>query len=97
MKRVDRYKAGDGNPGIGFDCPGCGVLHVVPVEGPRAWGFNGSLERPTLTPSLLVRWTMGEERREHVCHSFVRDGRIQFLTDCTHARAGQTVDLSEVP
>ncbi len=30
-----------------------------------------------------------------VCHSFVRDGRIQFLGDCTHELAGQTVDLPE--
>lgn len=30
-----------------------------------------------------------------VCHSFVRDGRIQFLSDCTHALAGQTVPLPE--
>lgn len=29
------------------------------------------------------------------CHSFVTDGRIQFLGDCTHALAGQTVDLPE--
>ena len=28
-----------------------------------------------------------------VCHSFVRDGRIEFLSDCTHALAGQTIDL----
>lgn len=31
-----------------------------------------------------------------ICHSFVRDGRIQFLPDCTHALAGQTVDLPEI-
>lgn len=31
------------------------------------------------------------------CHSFVTDGRIQFLGDCTHALAGQTVDLCEFP
>ncbi|WP_027489383.1 DUF6527 family protein [Rhodanobacter sp. OR92] len=31
-----------------------------------------------------------------ICHSFVRDGRIQFLGDCTHALAGQTVDLPEI-
>ena len=29
------------------------------------------------------------------CHSFVRDGRIEFLSDCTHDLAGQTVDLPE--
>ncbi|MDB5853308.1 MAG: RcapMu34 [Herminiimonas sp.] len=32
-----------------------------------------------------------------ICHSFVTDGRIQFLTDCTHALAGQTVDLPDYP
>ena len=31
------------------------------------------------------------------CHSFVTDGRIQFLGDCTHALAGQTVDLPDFP
>jgi hypothetical protein len=30
-----------------------------------------------------------------ICHSFVTDGRIQFLDDCTHALAGQTVDLPD--
>jgi hypothetical protein len=29
------------------------------------------------------------------CHSFVTDGRIQFLGDCTHALAGQTIDLPD--
>ncbi len=29
------------------------------------------------------------------CHSFVRDGQIQFLGDCTHALAGQTVPLPD--
>lgn len=28
-----------------------------------------------------------------VCHSFVTDGQIQFLGDCTHSLAGQTVPL----
>ena len=32
-----------------------------------------------------------------VCHSFVTDGRIQFLNDCTHPLAGQTVNLPEFP
>ena len=32
---------------------------------------------------------------EEICHSFVIDGRIQFLSDCTHALANQTVDLPD--
>jgi len=31
-----------------------------------------------------------------VCHSFVRDGMIQFLGDCTHELAGKTVPLPEI-
>ena len=32
-----------------------------------------------------------------VCHSFVNDGKIQFLGDCTHHLANQTVALPEWP
>lgn len=32
----------------------------------------------------------------HTCHSFVRDGQIEFLSDCTHALAGKTVPLPAV-
>lgn len=31
-----------------------------------------------------------------ICHSFIRDGKIIFLNDCTHALAGQTVDLPDI-
>jgi hypothetical protein len=30
------------------------------------------------------------------CHSYVTDGKIQFLADCSHALAGQTVDLPDI-
>jgi hypothetical protein len=28
-----------------------------------------------------------------VCHSWVTEGRIKYLNDCTHALAGKTIDL----
>jgi hypothetical protein len=31
------------------------------------------------------------------CHSFVRDGEIQFLADCSHAMAGMTVPIPDWP
>jgi hypothetical protein len=31
------------------------------------------------------------------CHVFVRGGMIEFLADCTHAFAGQTVPLPDLP
>jgi len=103
MARAKNVTYGDGSPyGISFECPACGDRHVVPTHGPKAWSYNGSLERPTLTPSILVRWRASDPddpaavARESVCHSFVSDGRIQFLGDCTHDKAGQTVDLPEI-
>jgi hypothetical protein len=91
-----------------FHCPGCGINHCVytdgfPQAGPR-WQFNGDLSKPTFNPSLLVRWSEpsdnpsefdNQEKDKHfICHSFVKDGRIQFLSDSTHALAGQTVDIA---
>lgn len=37
------------------------------------------------------------EHEPVVCHSFVADGLIQFLGDCTHALAGKTVSLGTLP
>jgi hypothetical protein len=103
---------------VAFMCPGCKEMHHVrtclpglrgSIDGP-SWQFNGDYDRPTFSPSVLVRghaverddtgrWT-GEWLRDGagnpistVCHSFVRDGQIQFLGDCTHPLAGQTVPL----
>ncbi len=44
-------------------------------------------------------WVRGPDGKPipSVCHSFVTDGQIQFLSDCTHALAGQTVPLPEMP
>jgi hypothetical protein len=81
-----------------FRCPGCRSGHVIPTGqgvGPR-WSWNGDAHRPTFKPSILVRRPDPDgELPEDVCHSFVRDGQIQFLNDCTHALAGQTVPLPE--
>jgi len=85
-----------------IDCPGCGFSHApavrgAPPDGAHVWQWNGSLEAPTISPSLLVRApAYGDPPRDLVCHSFIRDGRIQFLSDCTHSLAGQTVDLPPV-
>jgi Family of unknown function (DUF6527) len=92
-----------GSKGISFWCPGCDGPHAVNVEGVDAWTWNGDVEKPTLNPSILC-WTnhkdgvrLPEGQRVTLCHSFVRDGRIQFLGDCPHALKNQTVDLPDWP
>lgn len=74
-----------------FICPGCGYGHTPVVEGKGAWQWNGSLDAPTISPSILVNQHDPKQR----CHSFVRDGKIEFLNDCFHELAGQTVELPE--
>ncbi len=118
MGRISKIlrEADNGNGGktLLFYCAGCGMAHQVWVgagQGPR-WGWNGDAERPTFTPSVLVRWRQyeppaltqeirGQIRRgeimqkpvEKVCHSFITDGRIQYLSDSTHHLASQTIEL----
>lgn len=78
-----------------FFCPGCECGHQVPVNrGPRAWQWNGKLDAATLQPSILVnRGSMNPT--QPICHSYVTEGKIQFLADCTHKLAGQTVEAPD--
>ncbi|TAA42479.1 DUF6527 family protein [Pseudoxanthomonas winnipegensis] len=81
---------------VSFKCPGCGLHHTLsvgPSDRPR-WDWNGSMERPTFSPSILASMPWGQGKVPKVCHSFVRDGQIEFLGDCTHALAGKTVALA---
>jgi len=86
---------------LAFLCPACGCDHAVTVD--RAdhpcWTWNGSVDAPTFSPSLLVRWghLPGDDRPKRVCHSFVENGSIRFLEDCTHSMAGQTVPIPDYP
>lgn len=83
-------------------CPGCeqagwGGLHQIGYQGDGAtpepvWSWNGDRERPTVTPSLLV--TRNEDEK---CHSYITDGSWVYQADSTHALAGQTVPLPDLP
>lgn len=106
MPRLRRCVKNDGSLyGYMIWCAGCEQAHVLTTEpwtrewtekdgtkksapGP-VWTFDGNMESPTFAPSLLCNKDWAERR----CHSFVRAGQIQYLDDCFHALAGQTVDL----
>lgn len=103
MARLSRLLRSQQGGQIAFWCPGCDLAHGVAVEGEKPlWTWNSNAEAPTIRPSInsiyagfgfLVADTYGK----CVCHSFVTDGQIQFLGDCTHALAGQTVPLPPWP
>ena len=103
--KLNRVDAGNGIVELSFDCPGCGCGHSFRIAGPEpTWSFNGDMERPTFSPSLLIRtgptdpsaWPDGLVPANTRCHLFLRDGQLQFLQDCTHALAGRTVALEAV-
>ena len=80
-------------------CPGCNEAHrinVIGEDGTRdtvIWEWDGNLERPTFNPSILVHQGTKQPR----CHSYIKAGQWQFLSDCTHKLAGQTVDMIPLP
>jgi hypothetical protein len=101
MAAVSRKLRGVVDGGLLFWCPGCDGAHQVKVgegAGPR-WGYNGDPDSPTFTPSVLVTYSGLDAGIDGappaICHSYVKDGRIQFLADCSHALAGQAVDIPD--
>ena len=71
------------------------MLRIVGDVHP-VWGWNQDMENPTFTPSILVNGNV-----EFVnptaprCHTFVTDGWIDYLTDCTHGMKGTKVRLPD--
>jgi len=77
---------------IAFKCPGCMVLHSVPIakDAKTRWAFNQNGDSPTITP--CVTW----ETHTTYCHCVVSDGEITFFHDSHHHLSGQTVDLPDI-
>ena len=81
-----------------FWCPGCDQVHRVVFwqadgyTGP-VWEWDLNLEAPTVSPSILCHGSANGGN----CHSFLRNGRWQFLDDSHHDLAGQTVDMVPLP
>ena len=85
-------------------CPGCDSVHAIAIrpsvnDNGAGWTWDGNLEKPTYEPSQLTKYTYGAEgnKRTEICHTFIRQGKIQYLSDCTHSMAGQTVEMQPLP
>jgi len=59
------------------------------------WTFNGDVEKPTIHPSIHVWHKDKKGNKTTTCHSFVTEGKIQYLNDCIHDLKGQTIDLPD--
>ena len=111
--------------GFSYYCQGCNSAHTIKTKGAGAWGWNGDMEKPVFTPSVLVTgvdftekgradydaWFAADcpqppppafESKDMRCHTFVgcngaQPGEVIFLSDCTHALAGQVLPFADLP
>lgn len=104
MSTVLRLAGNGVDPGraLWLWCPGCDDAHRITVDAPNSWVWDGNGMAPTITPSIAVSSHKTFDADHHIidtprCHSFVHAGRWQFLSDSTHALAGQTVPVVPLP
>ena len=97
MPKFKKYAEEAYKGAYSFFCPGCQTTHVVWTDkndNIPTWDFNGDIESPTVSPSIKV--VMPIKDKENICHSFIRNGQIEYLNDCTHELRGKTIDLPNI-
>ncbi len=94
MAKIKKVPESENKYQLQFFCPGCKREHAIN----DTWEFDENYDKPTISPSVLWNggWYVKGKWEKHICHSFIKEGKIQFLDDCTHKLAGQTVDLPEI-
>lgn len=85
---------------LSFTPQGMPHLTQLPVitKGSRdkanAWTWNGSLEKPTLRPSIRTKY-MNENNEWTEIHYWLNDGICDCLGDCKDGNAGKKLQLLE--
>lgn len=90
------YIADDDKSRLYFFCPGCECDHMIQIEGAKSgpvWKFDNNYERPTITPSIR---TFDPNTNKTICHFYINGGQIQYLNDCVHRYAGQSVEMKDI-
>jgi hypothetical protein len=80
-----------------FWCSQCECAHHFPVgEHPTNWQFNGKIDCPTFTPSLMLSIQDEEGKKKHVCHLNLTDGVVIYHADIAQKLAGQRLPLAKI-
>ena len=80
-----------------FYCPGCECSHGIN----DGWSLTFQNGKPTVSPSILVKHGRYIDKNDPTkyeaiqCHLFIRNGMIEYLSDCTHKLAGKTVEMQK--
>lgn len=81
-----------------FWCPACEMIHQLDER----WKVGGTPEVPDVEGSYLRNGSgpVGVEpdiMETPRCHLFIRNGQLQYLSDCSHSMAGQIIPMPELP
>lgn len=86
-----------------FNCPACNDIHAFkyysdPFKYTNTdkdpWKFNYNFDRPIIRPSISV--DAGNSNINYKCHSYVEEGFIKYLDDCSHAMKGLSIELPDI-
>lgn len=86
----------DGKPGhLLHYCPACECGHVIDIHAisrdGRVLGWCGDFQRPSIGEPVR------HEKDGEVCEYALRGGVLYYLSNCTHALAGQSRHLIDFP
>ena len=98
---MEKWTWPTGEVQVMFHCPGCGGTHAYwlahpPPKTQPIWEFDGNIQAPSWTPSLRIQ-SMSRKEKPYICHLYVRNGQIEYLSDCTHELAGKTIPMQLYP
>lgn len=89
-------------PGVlAHQCPGCGERHVIDIHAlsgnGKVIGWDGDVSRPNIGEPLRFETKDGRGHVVAVCEYVIRSGVAYYFENCTHALAGQSRHLQEIP
>ena len=91
---------GEHQPQVCPDYDACDAIgHIIghEIDGVLTWKFPHGVPDHAGPPVYGHGTDHTREPAFGPCHSFLRDGRWEFLNDSAHHLAGQTVDMVDLP
>lgn len=100
----------NGDEGLSYYCQGCKSNHTIKTKGNGAWGWNGDVDKPVFTPSVLStsgHYVSGQPQppdcficNEHAAHPEEDHGgykcrRCHTFVGCNGAQPGEVIFLGD--
>ncbi|MFA5670202.1 MAG: DUF6527 family protein [Balneolaceae bacterium] len=86
--------------GYSFWCVACDSPHAFYTHdgytNNKSWKLI-STDPVTVQPSIKLTAPYKNETENYCCHLFLLNGKIRYLTDCTHYLAGKEIDMIDFP